>query len=469
MASGTPSSFTIGGDLDLKDFKGSMLLHTGTNPSEQLLQLAIKGLDVAQLVSFIGEVFNMDMSPPSHGKDTFFVRNLLVYFSTGMEANGKYYEEGIELDADIIVLGKNAKMHALFNKSTIKFSGTVDSFTIGEIEVTGAKGKGTNPMIAFELSQSVRKFDISGRIAFGDDYVSIFAHVDTMKGDFDFDFNLVIVDVLVVIVRAKLEDDGSAIPGADKSQIESIKKEIEKEYQIEAEGRKTLKENEGQPVPTSLVPSQPPSINNLSSAVDPLKGKTFTLDAEVHQDILNYIINTVNNHLEKEGDPDRKDVLQRERDQAQETLTRTQTAFDSKRNALDALITTGKNEWETRITTATSSLASARSRLHQFGVSSEQQQRDMTVQLGARKIEEEERQHCETQRLKSLAEEAQANVLTCSRELALLQDYKTSFERALEALDAAQGVLNTFRVLNSRLLTINSYLGRYRCQMRCIC
>ena len=393
---------TIGGDFHLDDFKGSALIHTGTNPKEQLLRLEITNLDLAALVSFVANIANITLPPLSSGKDTMFIKHLLVYVSTGMQLGDRFFSKGIEMDLDVIVFGKTARMHALVLDSKVAFSGSVQRFNIGDLEVTGARGKG-DPYIDLEVSKDARKFHISGRVVVKDNYVTLEVHVDTGNDEFYFDFQLVIVDVLVVQVKATLE---GSIPPAVK--------------QIEAAA-----------APEAEKPVELPK--------DVLADRQFNLDAYVKQDIVNYIVRLANNHFEREGNPDHENVLKRELDAAESSFSAAEAACKTKTDQLNGIIASNQVEWDAKVGKATADREASQKLLDGLVATAEQEQRDLAVKIGLEKQQIGEQERTKTAALQEAAAMAQAAALDCKRQLAVLQDFKTSFEMASEARDAAEG------------------------------
>ena len=94
---GVPSSITLGGNVVVGKVHGSVIIHTGVDPSKQLLHVNIINLDVADLLKAIGSLIEVDLKIPG-GANAFFIRKLEVYLSTGVELFNVYYLRSIRLD-----------------------------------------------------------------------------------------------------------------------------------------------------------------------------------------------------------------------------------------------------------------------------------------------------------------------------------------------------------------------------------
>jgi hypothetical protein len=124
FTTGTPSSLKLGGKFELFDFKGAMVLHTGTDPRQQLLDLAIRNLDVAKLLKLIGNLLDLDITI-SESRHTFYIWKFAISLSTGIQVKKAYFPRGIRLEADVALFGKTATLSAEVSEDRVKFRGTV--------------------------------------------------------------------------------------------------------------------------------------------------------------------------------------------------------------------------------------------------------------------------------------------------------------------------------------------------------
>ncbi|KAF5618853.1 uncharacterized protein FTJAE_12120 [Fusarium tjaetaba] len=274
FATGTPTSITLGGTFGLHDFEGRVDLHLGTS-YEQLIRLDIQNLDVAKFVKLIANLIEVDISIPD-SKDTFYIRKLLVYVSTGIVINGVEHPRGIKLDADMTILGKRATLFADVVETHVKFKGTIESFKLGDFEIRGARA--THPSIDLEISRTVQKIFIDGKIMFQKDvWIVVIVDIDVNEGKLFFYFDLKVSDALRVTITASLDGPApNAIHGKAEGNAKSIDEVLggtlaEKEFNITGEMnqnmRKYLKELANKIlVESGDINRQAQLLNNLSNA-----------------------------------------------------------------------------------------------------------------------------------------------------------------------------------------------------------
>ncbi|KAK3387897.1 hypothetical protein B0H63DRAFT_542389 [Podospora didyma] len=440
LATGTPSSITIGGDFSLYDFSGSMDLHLGAKPDEQLIRLELTNLNVARLAQLLGKLMGEDIILPNGQQGTFYIRHLLVYFSTGVTLKKKEYPAGIELDIDATIFGKVAKLNAKVSRSEIKIKGSVDSFELGDLKVTSADGKGGNPYIDVELSKSVQKIHCSGRVAIKENFVVVDVHIDSGTKEFFFYFDLVIVDALQVKIKAELIGGMPDVIGEVKGGITSVLADrnlltggqVEEEEEEEEE-----KEKEQAPSsPFSGGTQKEPAAT--SEKHGPLADKRFKIDAVVQQDILNYIVKLANEHLEKEFDPNRKQALHNEYLKKAELFGVAKKAFDAKRDQIDSDFQKKTAAMLSTIQPLVEAHEKAQKELDECIVQIEIKDRELVSKMEQEKMRVEAEEAAKTVMLEAASIAARQALEECKRGVLIMEGLHEVVERAKSARDAAE-------------------------------
>jgi hypothetical protein len=403
FSTGTPSNITLGGECKIDDFYGRLLIQTGTNPSEQLLIVKLMNLDVAQLFQMVGKMIDHEISL-ANGKDTFYVRTLEIYISTGVDVLDTYYARGIRLNADVTIFGKRAQLLAEVSEEMVKFKGTVERFSLDKFTVCGTKGDNTDPYVDIELSRAVQKIHIDGKITFHKNYVILSVHIDTGTGEFDVYFELVIGDDLKVIVKAKLE---GPLPPPVK-ELEAPKPvATDTKGLVESAGKDLIKQQTGKLPGGGL-----------------LEGKTFTVYAKVEQNIVDYIVKIANEHLGNEDDPNTLDALKDKLDKALKALEDAEEKCRTKRSTLKENIDAATAKLDARAFELKIAREKVDSDMASGIAASEQKERDLLVQLAV-----SHRDLVEKERLKTL--EIEANSITA-------RNQTEEFRMAWKALDFAR-------------------------------
>ncbi|KAM7219209.1 hypothetical protein V8F06_005378 [Rhypophila decipiens] len=312
---GSPSSVTLGGAVVVGSVSGSVLIHTGTDPKQQLLEVRLRNLDVAALLKAVGGLIGVDLTIPG-GNDAFFVRKLDVYLSTGCEVLNVYYPRGIRLDVDMTLFGKRATLFAEIQKGHVVIKGSVEKFKLGPLEVCAASSPDKDPSVDIELSSSTQRIRIDGKVIFGhDNWVMLLVDIDTCKGAFYAHFELVIGDELMILVQVKLE---GGLPPAKQDRVHEI------------QDAKNDKLGLPQPLPH---PQPPPTIDGGL-----LQGKTFTVHAEVQKSIVDYLMKLANDHLGGERDPAELAHLQAVFEKAEAALREAEARYSTVKSQSDAAI-----------------------------------------------------------------------------------------------------------------------------------
>jgi hypothetical protein len=421
ITTGMPSKVTLGGTFELYGFKGDMILCLGTNSTDQLIKLEMFDLDVAQFMTLICNMLGVTAGL-SHGRDTFYIRHLLVYISTGVCIEDRQYPPGIEFDVDMTVLGSKATLHAGLSTSRIQFTGYVDAFWLGDLHVKGAREGDTGPSIDIEFSSEVQKFNVSGRIELLNDHLTLDVWIDNCSGEFYFFFHIVIADALKMVVKATLE---GPMPEVVKRTDQVVVTDEDKE------------------AVTGGEVGVPNVVGGLyaetGQKMERLLNKQFKLHALMEQRIIEYIVNLANEHFAKEGDPDRKDVLEREWKDAEKKLADARRAFDTKTLELSRIISSKKAELSSRNSELVQNREKAEAALLEIQSSNTLKERDlkMCAEVEQRKLEEEER--AKTLAAENLARDARIAAEECKRSLmaqVLAKATRDSVEEARAAVES---------------------------------
>jgi hypothetical protein len=322
-AGGVPSSLTLGGALIIGDVQGSVLIHTGIDPSKQLLHAKIVNLDVAQLLKTIGKLIEVDLTIPG-GNNAFFIRKFELYLSTGMELFEVSYPRGVRLEVDMMLFGKHAKLDAEVTTGRVMLKGSIEKFKVGDFTVCAASGTDKDPYIDIELSKDVQRLKVDGKIIFMEDnWVMLLVDIDTGKGTFYLQLELVIGDALKIMVIASLE---GGLPEAAQDRVQEIK-----------EGKtgttpqdQSLVQQAGKSLITQQL-SQVPSGGQLD-------GKTFKVHVEVEQRIVEYLVKLANDHLGGERDPLEEGRLDTSLTTAKTALDVAQLKYDQAKAQSDTAI-----------------------------------------------------------------------------------------------------------------------------------
>ncbi|KAF3924770.1 hypothetical protein ABW21_db0200091 [Orbilia brochopaga] len=169
-----PSRIGLGGKLIVGQTTGALAVNVDQNPTDELISVTIQQLGLSDLILFARQVAQQDI--PSLPSDILFFRNVFLYISTGVWFNNKYYPPGLKFDCDMDVFGKQAKADAVINAiDGIKIDGTIDSFDLGPLELTGKDGK--NAELDIEIGTSIQRILLDGAFRIGD-IASASTHVE---------------------------------------------------------------------------------------------------------------------------------------------------------------------------------------------------------------------------------------------------------------------------------------------------
>ncbi|KAF3908877.1 hypothetical protein AA313_de0203343 [Arthrobotrys entomopaga] len=199
VTTGMPGKIGLAGQLNIgeKEAKAAMML--SQNPSEQLLAASVKDMGVVDLVKFDSQILETDLPEP----DNFLHFNEFdLYLSTGTTVGVTYYPPGASLKGDMHILGKRAKFNCSF-VSAVKIMATIEPFSIGPLQITGATG--SDPIVDVELSSSVQRVFIDGAVSIWGASAAIHLYADFLPSPkFDFAFQLKLSDLFLLQFRAKM-------------------------------------------------------------------------------------------------------------------------------------------------------------------------------------------------------------------------------------------------------------------------
>jgi len=413
-----PSSVTLGGGVVVGSISGSVLIHTGVDPRQQLLQVKLRNLDAVALLNAIGGLMGVQLAKIG-GSDAFFVRKLNVYLSTGVEIMGAFYPKGILLDADMTIFGKRATLYAEIQPGLVVMKGSVEKFKLGPLEVCAASSPDKDPSMDIELSSFTQRIKIDGKVIFGqDNWVMILVDIDTGKGTFYAHFELVVGDALIILAEVKLE---GGLPPTKQDRVDEIE---------DAKSGKVPSLPQLQPQPPSNP--KPPTDGGL------LQGKTFTVHARVKQDIVVYLVKLANDHLGGERNPgelaniarlfDAAEAALREAERRYKTVETESTAAVVKIAAgLDQRATDIRNQVEVKQTHMDTEIANLDKQERNLVMQSAQDERDLA-----------EREAREAAKAKAEARQVHTSFEAWSGRVQALRATDAAEQRATTARDAAE-------------------------------
>ena len=368
------------------------------DPGKQLINLNIENLDVGQLLRFVGDLLDLGLNIPE-SKDMFFVEKLLIYASTGIEIDHVAYKRGFKLDADMTIFGKRALLLAEVNEDGAHFKGSVERFKIGSFEVRGAKAE--NPNFELQLSKTVQKVHIDGMIMWGDNvWIAMYLDLNTGCGTFEFYFAIKVSTLLLIQVRASLT---TPIPRA-----------------IEAPNA-----------------NGPPTLRQFSAG-GALEDKEFKVEAIIEPHIVDGLIDLANEHLETEGDPHRKEKLDKELADAIADLAAANKALETESRRLTGVIATKTKELDDDLALLTAAKDKAKKDYDSYLASQDQDERDLKARLETTSHTAQEHEvQADTAAAQRLAE-AIAKAEQCLMEWKKADFSKTTAESARTIRDAAE-------------------------------
>lgn len=311
-----------------------MLLHLTNDPSKQLVSIQFKNLDVAKLIRLLAQLLDFQLTLPS-GSDILFFRDLTVYISTGVVLQGVTYPPGIRFDTDMTVFGKKAVMHAELSSKRVAIMGSIEGFKLGELVVSGLTGP--DPSIEIEFSSAVQKFHIDGAVQIGDNQMRVDVHVQFAPAQtFYFLIDVQFVDALSLELKGTLE----GLAGQD------------------------------------------------------VDGCEFNMYGKMEQRLVEYIMDLANEHFEKEGQLDRKQIMKREAVEAVNNYDLALVMYERKEKNCELAVRGVEEEIQNKRQTIRDKKIAADEKLQAFRVTKQNEERELKARIERERgeAEQEERE-----------------------------------------------------------------------------
>ncbi|KPM37506.1 hypothetical protein AK830_g9050 [Neonectria ditissima] len=418
-AGAAPSSITLGGAVVVGEVAGSVLVHTGVDASKQLLHINIVNLDVSQLLNSVGSLIDVKLRLPG-GSDAFFIRKLEIYLSTGLELFGTYYAQGIYIDADMTLFGKRATLQAEAVKGHVKFKGSVEQFELGYFKVCSASRADRGPYVEMELSDSVQRIKVDGKIFFGqENWIMILINVDTGTSDFKVEFEFVVGDALKIIVEARLD---GGLPQAKQDAMQEIE---------DGQGGKIWQ-------PQQLAG---PVNGGL------LQGKTLAVSATVEPRIVEYLMKLANDRLGAERNPAEEQTLQDTLDAAKSNLSKATVEFDAVKTAHEAEINKITDNLNKRLDEIKEQARKELALKTEQVANLDKVERDMIMEAAQDDRDLAKKEQSEAAAAEAAAREASVQVEVWRARLCVLEAAENAVQAALDTLDKAETELANVQVV----------------------
>lgn len=439
-AGGAPSNITIGGALTIGDVQGSVLVHTGVDPSKQLIHAKIVNLDVAKMLITIGKLIDVDLTIPS-GSNAFFIRKFELYLSTGLELFDVVYPRGIRLEVDMMLFGKHAKLDAEVATDAIKLKGSIEKFKIGDLVVSAASSSDRDPYIDIELSREIQSLKVDGKIVFMEDnWVMILIDIDTSNGTLHLYFELVVGDALKIVVVASLEgglpeaEQDRASENDHQPRIGGAQQQVSGQAQITQAAQNTVLQQAG----------------GLTHGGQ-LDGKTFKIHAEeVNPDIVKYLVELANHHLGGERDEARLGRLETALANAKATLDAAKVKYDAARAESDAAIEKAMKGLDKRVAEMRQDIMKEQTRKTEETARLDQEERNLVVQAAQNARNLAESEQFEVEAADEAARNAHTEVERGRARVHALQTADEAVQNANRALERAEDELATGQVALTR-------------------
>jgi hypothetical protein len=282
----------------------------------------------------------------------------------------------------------------------VKFRGTVQRFSLGDFEVRSARAE--DPSINLELSRTVQKIQIDGKIIIGDDiWIAVVLGLDSGRGTLHFYFDMKIADALHVTVTASLDS----------------------------------------PVPTTIEGFYEDGIPRMVGFSDQgaLSHDEFNVVAKMEQNIVGYLSKLANEHLEKEGDPNRKTQLRAALDSAKSAWKEAKRNLDQEEVRLRIIAEAKIRDIDAESDALHQAVEKAQYEYNTFVAAKEQVERDLDSRLdtAARgSLVADMRKDNETREAQTAALVAMEK---CRTELKMRTFFKEMAENAKSVRDSEEG------------------------------
>lgn len=294
------------------------------------------------------------------------------------------------------------------------FTGSVEKFKLGWLEVCAASDAKKDPFVHVELSKERRLIQIDGKIKFGDSWLMLFFKIDSGTGSFDVYFEFVAGgDALKIKVWVTLE---GGLPQAKQDRLEQV--------------------SDGQ---GGLIWQPQQHISQPHGGL--LDGKTLTVKAQVEQEIVDYLMKLANDNLGGERDPAEEKALRDAFSDAESKLRSADSAWYVADDRCKAKLAQVTSSWDARVNEIKKRNSDAQKDKVARVAQLDQDERDLVM-----KAAQDERELAETEKgavaaADKVALEAVAQVELWRVRVGVLEAAELALQQALNALDTAEAQL----------------------------
>ena len=175
------------------------------NPKEGVLLVDIENIGIQDIIAFASDIAQHQLpQPPS---DFLIFQDLDLSLSTGANIGATFYPAGATFAAEMTLFGKTASVHCQIDKSPpgISITGTVQSFSLGPLSVTGHTGKDLSLDLKFGSDEQHIMIDGEIRLWELDAAVTIRANLHPL--DLSFDSKFAFSDALEFHLSAQIQGE----------------------------------------------------------------------------------------------------------------------------------------------------------------------------------------------------------------------------------------------------------------------
>lgn len=183
VSTGIPSEFGIAGGLEIADTTVNMAVAISENPTEEILSGELDNLDPTQLLNFAAQLFNIKVQ---HIPDFFDIKTLQLYCAPAGGTIGTItYQPGFSFSGDIVIAGEEISIYTRISDSGIEGAGHIDKLSFGPLKISGEKGKDAS--FTLEISPEKQAASIDGCFSFLGIEEGLFANISDQGISFKFE------------------------------------------------------------------------------------------------------------------------------------------------------------------------------------------------------------------------------------------------------------------------------------------
>ncbi|KAG9085708.1 hypothetical protein FRC06_003487, partial [Ceratobasidium sp. 370] len=200
---GLPTSFSFAGGLAVGRTEGQVAVQISENPSQELLEGAIKNFGIQDLVTFVRQITELDIPMPP---DFIDFQDVKLYISSGVTLGTMSYPAGFSFGAVLLLFGARTNVSAAVTGGVLKLSGSIDNLAIGPLHMTGQNSK--QATLDLQVGLTTQELKVDGAIEFLGAYVGMTLNLEIMpKPTFSFNFTLRFTAFLTFVVNAQMIGD----------------------------------------------------------------------------------------------------------------------------------------------------------------------------------------------------------------------------------------------------------------------